>query len=544
MCGIPLPPPDDITADRRKRLSFEQVLTHIGGYGNLITQEGREEIIRNIKHYLWKYPDGHCYCTACGADVGDLRAPHKREIACPNCRQAAEFRHVARGHSKIFDEFDHRYWRKSLIDPETVILTITQIWRDSRVERPECSEARIKPTAVYVFRAGSPATVYKNHYWRNDRDVPACWSLQNDVKPENTYGGRLVEALESAQQMREALEGTRVGRTYAAVFGNVTYTDMRLVACCAARPWLEYLAKCGQRRLATELAACRTVPKDVVAKPKADNPRALLGLTEGQWYEIRKNGMQLTMNDLEIMRAMVRMGYKAPKLSEAHALGLYSHEIGCVSPCKYSEDSIDALTRACPDTLRRQIFRAAIRENWRRRNDRRDYYKALIFLHEDMTDSALLLPKDFMGMHDRYTLRAAQIQKKEAAQLQRARELAFRPELQKLQALYCFTACGLTLRPFETSDEIHNEGSALKICIGGYANDYFAGKNIICCLRRAEEPDEPFHAVEFSLRDGHVVQDRGFRNKSTINEPPGTRRQIQLFWAAFDKAKKRRRKTV
>lgn len=541
MCGIPMQPTPD--AARGKKLTFEAVCAHLGGFDRMLTDEMRGVIDGHVKHYLWKYPDGTCWCTACREEVGDVRARHKSEISCPRCRQAAEFRHVARGHSKVFDEFDLHWWRRSVIDPERVIFTVTQVWRDSTIRRPEDAPLHVKPTAVYLFKLGEPVTTYKNHSFFRDGDAPHCWSLQKDVHPENTFAGRLVPSIDDMLQMRQALHGTGVGRVYEAVSGKpYIYDDLRIVANCAARPWLEYLVKCGQAALAESLKDRQCVSPEIVPKPRARTPRELLGLTEGQWYEVRRDRIALNEPVLVTLRAMQRMGYRAAKISEAAALSGYAYAAQRVSPPRRLNragepppDSIDALTRGLPDKLRRAVFRSAVQDDTRMSGIRSDYYRALRTCGEDMRSTALLLPKNLMEMHDRYTHRAALIAEREKAEALRAMEMRFRPTLERLRARYGFTACGLTLRPYESAAEVFAEGRVLGICIGTYAERYLKGDKVICCLRRCEEPDEPFHAVEFSATTGRRIQDRGAGNRMTQTEPPGVRRQIQMFWRQYDR---------
>jgi hypothetical protein len=518
-------------------------MAHIGGRENLLTEDGRNEIECHVQHYLWKYPDGKCWCTACGQEVGPVAGWHNSEVSCPVCKQAAMLKHEARGHKKLFDEFDHRYWRRSIIDPETVVLTITQVWRDSRGDRPETAHLFVKPTAIYLYKLGRPTTVYKNHYWYAEDG--GTWSLQSDVRPENTYGGRLVPAVEDRGRMRLALRGTGLGRVYEAVH-DMPYrsTDIVELANCAARPWLEYLAKCGQEGLAYELMTCRHISRPLIPRPRAANPRELLGLTEGQWYEVRRDHIDLTGMMLETLRAMRRMGYSAVKIAEVREMCKYGYAACRVSPEKYDAESIDALTRGLPDRLRRRVLRAAVRDGTHFPGLRRDYYKALRVCGEDMADTALLLTKDLKAMHDRYTARAADII--EARKRERLKEIErnFQGYLDGLRAKYSFTACGLTLRPYETAQEIMEEGRALKICIGMYAERYMQGDTVICCLRREDAPDAPFHAVEFSATTGQMVQDRGLRNTPTHKEPPETKKQIEQFWKAFGEKNKREARAV
>ena len=103
-------------------MTIAQAMAHVGGTESLITAGGMALIDMNTPWKLWKYPE-HGYCDRCGADVGDIRAKHGTMIHCPNCGQEVQFRHEARGHSRMFWQFCLYEWRRSVIDPETIVLT-------------------------------------------------------------------------------------------------------------------------------------------------------------------------------------------------------------------------------------------------------------------------------------------------------------------------------------------------------------------------------------------------------------------------------------
>lgn len=147
---------------------------------------------------------------------------------------------------------------------------------------------------------------------------------------------------------------------------------------------------------------------------------------------------------------------------------------------------------------------------------------AAIAMHQRMIEreNALKLERD---------LRDAE---KQRAQLEK--------RLGALRERYCFRAAGLVLRPFDTLSEVILEGRALNICIGSYARSYAQGGTVLCCLRREEEPDAPWRAVEFSPATGKLVQDRGERNDAR-GIPPGVKKQLKLFWAAWSREQEQKK---
>ena len=67
-------------------------------------------------------------------------------------------------------------------------------------------------------------------------------------------------------------------------------------------------------------------------------------------------------------------------------------------------------------------------------------------------------------------------------------------------------------------NEIVNEGSKQKICIGGYTDRHAMGNTNIFFLRKVDEPDTPFYAIEMN-NDKKIVQIHGYCNQWLGNDP-------------------------
>lgn len=564
---LPEEKPDAVSG---KRLSFEQCLAHVGG--EFVTDTGMA-LVRGAAHdYIWRYAaDKAAWCTACGKNVGNMKAKHGARVRCPACGKTVEFRHAGRGHSSEFDRFYLYEWRKSAIDPETIVLTASYAWRDSRNDHPERAPIKVDYERLYIFRPGKAASVYSAGWDNNNRLNAKYWYGKDNISPAHTggFGGVNIKFIMDWGEFRLALEGTRIGRTFElldAASNRHDELELLAVANVARRPWLEYLAKSGQAALAAELMRAPRVPKDVAPRLQAKTPRELLGLTEGEWYEIRRDGVRLTTALLKTLRKLKRIGLNDVKIAEADRLSrdvMTLWRLEQIEPHRvlgrFDTPSVCDLLDAArvPEKLRRKACRRIVSDlpsvtEWR------DYFSAVVRNGENLADPRFLLPKDMPAMHDRMTRRERLIREEQqairdaanAAKLD-ARYADFKKRLEKLRRQYCFSACGLVLRPYESAGEVIAEGHALDICIGTYAEGYLAGRNIICCLRRAEEPDEPWRAVEFSTRDGAVVQDRGYKNDWTYTArdgkriEPGTRAQLRNFWTAWKQHNEsERRKTA
>ena len=563
MCGIPTPPRAVPDAVNGKKLTFDQALAHVGTLDDLISDHGRDLIKAKAKQYLWKYPDKLTHCTACGKAIEGFFGHHGKLYACPCCGARAEFRYEAKGHGRVFDEFVLYEWRRSVIDPEAITLTATWVQRDStHGHEPHRAQLRTTPTALYVFRPGKAVTVYKKQTSYARYGGEAAWEQVESVHPEHTKNGTYngADIVIDHIQFRQAIEGTRIGRVYDMMKAESnTWADLELLAIanCARRPWLEYLAKCGQVHLAAELFRVPHISKGLIPNQRARNPRELLGLTEGQWFEIRRDGVTLNTDLLERLHILNRLNIGAVKVADAEALdgaGIGTLEYLLTESKRWGGSTIGDMIVRLPDKLRRKILRRCLRD-WRSIPEWRDYYQQLRKLEQVSLDGAppegvdydrrvfapdadpaLLLPRDMHAMHARMTERERLLE--DAQRVRRTEGLRAKFEaaiLPKLVKRYTFEAEGLVLRPFVGAAEVIAEGRALSNCIGSYAENYMKGSTVICCLRRADDPDTPWRAIEFSTT-GLRLQDRGYKNDREKDIPPQTKALLDRFWMAFEEA--------
>lgn len=536
------PEPDAV---KGKTLTIDQAFAHIGGEDNMVTEHGRFLIHNRIPHYLWKYRNKVTICTACGARLEGFYGHHRQMYSCPKCGMICEFRFEAKGHTQTYDCLYLYEWRRSVIDPETVVLTGSYVYRNSsRGHAPHECPVEVNSNALYVFRPGKAATVYKARYsWF---DSKKRWERINSLHPEHTTYGRNCALVVDRIEFQKAIEGTRIGAVYNVLRGSGApdWDELELyaIANCARRPWLEYLNKAGQGTLAAELMRMDVVSRDIIPKQRARTPAALLGLTEGQWYEIRRDGITLTAEILqsiqllgEIMKMPVRVR-EAVELCERGAPTFHLHRMLGDRKSMYGyEAGICEYLAPLPDKLRRHILRRMLRGPLHRLNEWQDYYHQLRELGEDMTDPALMCPRDMMAMHERMTARLNALSDEKRLKKLESMNAALARRAEALRKDYTFRAAGLILRPYETAREIVGDGTRLKICIGSYVESYAEGRTLICCMRREEEPDEPWRAVEFDQKTGRVIQDRGYRN-DLDGKTPGTIIQTRLFWAAWERA--------
>ena len=558
MCGIPMMPTKEPDATKGRKLTFEQAVAHVGGEGNLVSEHGHYLIKMNAAQYLWKYPNKTTWCTACGKPIEGFVGRHGKLYACPICGARAEFRYEAKGHARVFDEFYLYEWRRSELDNETIVLTGAVVYRNSTSANPHTARLMIDPSALYVFRPGEAVTVYKQRWYWGRNGNEGRWELQKEVHPEHTrFGQKPMDIVMDHAEFRRAIEGTQIGRLFDLLreeTGRWDDLELLAIANCARRPWLEYLHKSGQRYLAGQLMREERVGRDVAPRPKAKKPRELLGLTEGQWFEVRKERLALDIRSLKTLRLMMKLDIGPVKVAEAMRISRLCQADYYLSADLLSRDGrrqyeyphICERLANLPDKWRRKILRHILAD-LRRASDWRDYYNQLARLGEvpmegdafaPEADMALLLPKNMPAMHQRMTDRENAIAREKKLKELAEKQAELEKRLQKLRKEYTFSACGLVLRPYESCEEVVKEGQRLHICIGSYAENYAKGGTVICCLRKADAPEVSWRAVEFSAKSGKRVQDRGAYNDTKGGIPEETKELLRRFWAAFDEARK------
>lgn len=514
-------------------LTIDQILAELreaGADDRWITPEGYRAVDRSARDYIFRYSKAmgaESVCSACGKSVDTRGKKHGDFLRCPNCGKVVSLREEWRGHKYLFEQGLDYIWKQSETDAETVIVTAIKHWRDFGVGNPELSQRKYGVEAIYQF-APNGARKY-NHERRYDdgwKDAGFC-EQKRGVGPVN-MGWSSDNC--SHHYMRPILSCTRIGKL-ASLIDSATadeLNEIKVMGAICTKPYIEYLCAAKQPGLAAEIILG---VKGIVQRPRAKDIRTLLGLTEGQWFEVRRDDIALTGETIHALNSIQRAGKMTISVQTAQAAAR-AHSYSSLYRLEEIAPVVFALV---PDKLRRKAVRRAIADTelytWI------DYWQQLRALNEDMTDARILIPRDMHAMHQRMTDRQIALRHQKQAELNAIKKMEFAVRLKKLQEKYTFEACGLILRPFESVEEVIAEGTAQHICIGGYADRYVNGGTILCALRRAEAPEEPWRAVEFSATTGQLIQDRGAyndRGRGEHNMDGGVAGWLRRFWAAFD----------
>lgn len=510
-------------------LDKEEILREFGAdeesRGSLISATDRIQAAMCMRDFAWVYSKASgcgTWCSACVSEIGPVPVVLGSLIRCPECGKLLERKEEWRGHKYLEDRRFVYIWRRSAADPETVLVKCIEARKEFWIERPEFAPLELRLDAFWQFGPGC-ARKYERVYGEYVQ-------TKRGIAPEERkHPG--AEAHHFGVQ--HALDGTRVGGVVLRVgldwpSNPARYDPIIAVANTARRPYLEYVIKQGHEELARDIVYERAR----VHNPRAKTLRKLLGVTEGQLYEAKRDGITLTGELLHALHAVQDAGTMQISMAEAAQIAARCQSYRLT----YLKETAPGLLQNVPPKLRRKAVRQVLRDGGDI-NTWMDYWKQLRELEEDMTSSALLLPKDLDTMHQRMTDRINMQKNRRKAEELAAKEAEHRKRLQTLRKKYAFEACGLRLEPFETAQEVLDEGTRLHICIGSYAERYLTGGTILCKLRPVDAPDIPWRAVEFSATTGNLVQDRGAYNdagKGARNKDNGVRERLEAFWEAFN----------
>lgn len=131
---------------------------------------------------------------------------------------------------------------------------------------------------------------------------------------------------------------------------------------------------------------------------------------------------------------------------------------------------------------------------------------------------------DLTRMHDViYEIKRVQDEERRALydmQLaeRRKKEDEKRKKLDEERKIYEYADDKFTIRLPIDINEIVQEGAAQHICIGGYTTNHAFGHTNLFFLRRNDEPEKPFYAIEMN-NNKVIVQIHGFGNRWLGNNP-------------------------
>lgn len=197
----------------------------------------------------------------------------------------------------------------------------------------------------------------------------------------------------------------------------------------------------------------------------------------------------------------------------------------------YAHGSFDA----CAETAGspKKLLKYLLRQNIENINDFKDYLDQCRRLNYDLSDSAVIFPRDFAAKHDELTAIELMLEQENKDKVRRSLIKEFKARMKEREKL-CFSYGGLMLRQPGSMKEIATEGAKLSHCVAGYADRHASGVLTIMFLRRSDSPDTPYYTMEVS-NDLEIVQCRGYKNNREERGGEPKPEEIKEFEKAYQK---------
>jgi hypothetical protein len=148
----------------------------------------------------------------------------------------------------------------------------------------------------------------------------------------------------------------------------------------------------------------------------------------------------------------------------------------------------------------------------------------------DLAHERVRWPKDLTQAHDA----AADLERK----LKREKEAAENAERwaamnERLQGL-AWARDGICIRPAASTEELVEEGKALRHCVGGYTDSHLRG-SIILFIRHERRPERSWFTLNINLENKTRIQLHGYGNERANGKILRIPKEVLEFAEAWEK---------
>lgn len=526
----------------------EVIAQHLGGV--FITDEMKETADRALGRIGWilSWRKGHreiwyecCGRTLIESETNDMaegyalsNAEHRKKGTCPYCSSVVKYINKRWIKEDDYTEVYTVWHRMSQTEPNTLL--VLGMWsgrrwfqakygtdpKDIQTEHEACSLVVLpwdgKPQR-YIRECMQTLGSYNRWFW-GCGVTEDQWSRRRDVEggDRQSLNGNDIDYL-VCTSLQGTVRGTRWEKParFTAECRNITNTrdGIKLLEPFCRHPQMEYMIGNGMQGILTSCISHDGTMS--LIRWKKRKPADMFGLDPNEMARLRRmKPDQTNGKGLLILRKARELGQrvkleeamevaKRPQIAYTHtksvrgAINAYGKRWGVMKIMRYCSRNHGMLSL------------------WM------DHMRDLQRLGEQNTEE-LVFPRDLYERH-------AQMQQRIRYQTDEETDAKVVQRAETLKKL-TFEACGLRLSPFESPKEIIREGTEQIICIGSYIRSYANGNTVLLKLRRIEEPDKPFHAVEMNNDGKTLVQCRGYKNKTF----PEDEAVVRNFWKAWDEA--------
>lgn len=470
------------------------------------------------------------YCTHCRKFVPIGKVSHKQEGRCPVCGNKVTFMNPSRYRKDLYDTGYTLLIQKTKDDRLVFRYFVTdRTLRHGSERSPEYHSREIVRTFLWKDDEGHTRAEDYSFYIKNN-EKEALWHkgiykvgslyYHHEVEhfgPGNVYAKGLKTILKNSQDWKYS--GLKdIFPLMKDISDTCNNFPMWYLFNLEANPWLEIIAKNGFEKLLLQLMGYEYYYFNLdMLDTTAKTPWGLFKMDKKTYKEKVAGRKDISMRQITILS-------KYPALSAEQA-DFFSHS---------SEQLETILTYTTPHKAERYV-----REHLKKDSSRELEYQVgevtemwSAYLkyasephfagnnkvyHYDMKNTMVLFPKDLKGAHDREMYIHNIHESKVSLQKRMEKIEQLNSILEEVHKKYDFKEGeDFQIQAPEDGYEIIREGQIQHICVGdvrqGYLERMAEKKTVILFLRKQDEPEKPFVTME--VRDGRVVQVRGYRNET------------------------------
>ncbi|MDB5056136.1 MAG: hypothetical protein JWM44_4186 [Bacilli bacterium] len=455
------------------------------------------------------------YCTFCKKRYRTPNLKQGQEYVCHSCNSKCKVKASGVSRKSLIDSAYIVYYEKSAIDSKIMIARGVYVANDFRGKFKDI-ETKYVDSSKYLFESGN-SEMYHRSTWSD-----IGWSKQDSVHSEfcNYRNWSPVYCFEKT--IKEAVKGTHFQYSTWEMYTRTENADMvKFFGLFCKYPCIEYLSKLEYKYfVSAKLLGHKTFGAidwngksvEKILKLNKQDLRILVDtklnikpLTLRLFQMTRKDNNRFTLEKLHDFTESTQDCFEELKK-------LFKQVKGLDVP-KNLTDTIVYINRQFNRKSEKKNYAnvAGVMITWR------DYITDCITLELDVKQESVLFPINLFAAHQRTSV----LVDVKVNAVDNEKILKRCEELEK----YTFEYAGMIIRPAASCKEVIDEGKILGICIGSYAKRYAEGKTTLFFIRKVDDLDTPFFAMEVN-NSNKIIQTQG---KSHCQPT----REVQIFIQAF-----------
>lgn len=490
----------------------------------VITEELRtfvnEVALESANHIFYKRKGNkqEAYCTKCKTDFVANGLKHNEYAKCPICKKEFQCKSDGRGRKSLTHAATILWFEKSIIDERVLVARGFSLRRNFGEDYRNVEDEYLE-LANYIFEERKSTMISKGYYWYWNGYKLSNWGERATIHKFNNNSLAKQPYYVATGSLEEAIKGTYLEYSCYENFDEeeiLKYLDFY-----NKYPGIEMLIKIGLGNIVAIKIQGLSVGRCINWKGK--DIYEMLKLSKKDYRELIKRKVAIRPLTLELYQLNCKFKEKDRLTVDdvkdlENIIGTLGETYNLKKILKYTtiKKAYNYIYKQFKNRDKGQYHSCnGVLITWA------DYIEDCKKLNIDLTIESNLFPKSVYRSHQN-TIKQVEYKNN----LEMDKKISKRSE--KLKEL-TFTYKGLIIRPAESSEEIIREGKEQVICIGNYVKRYADGMTNLFFIRKKEEEEKPFFAVEIS-KEWMVVQVRGKRNCVSTEE-------VKEFMEVFEKEK-------